>query len=1347
MRTSHLVLASTILLALAAATLPAAEPGNACGPAAFDTAADSTAGGGPEASLHRRLVELDRELRRSLVGVARNAGRLDPAVLEDDVASYRDALRDLERRAHGLEATAAPRWLQKVRRLYGLLANLERAAAGADPAGALPRGGARSAPALRVPSPPNLAPANDDCADAFDLVPGQTVTGDTSEATQDGQASCGSSLFSSDVWFKVTAPQTTMLAADTFGSGYDTVLSVHSGCPGTLDNEIRCNDDAFGLDSAVSFDAVAGEDYWIRLSGFDQAAGPYELHLGFGGEISGTVTSAENGDPLAGGRVRLWTSDRYYAGSATTGESGEYALGALDADAYFLTTDYFEGFFDELYDDLPCHRGGCEITDGTPVVVVSHAAVEGIDFALDQGGAVAGTVTDVSGEPIAGVRVEIYDQGDDRWPAYTYSDETGGFRVAGLAAGTYFAFADSDEYQNEIYDDLPCPGYCDPRTGTPIAVEDPFTTAGIDFALDRLGSIAGTVADNSSGEPISGARVEIWRFGGYLVGSAYSDEVGAYVYGGLPPDTYVANTDTYTHADELYDDVPCPDGPPHGCATQDGTPLAVDFNAALTGVDFALDRLGAVAGTVTDEVSGEPIAGVDVRLYGLDGSWYESATTDDAGEYQADGLEAGSYAAKTDADDHLDELYDDIPCPRGYCDPADGTPIPVEVDAITPGIDFALDRLGAIAGTVTDATTGEPISGAHVEAWRIANDEHAEAGYDHTDADGHYVLERLPPDAYAVAVYATDFVDELYDDIPCPPYACQPQDGTPVAVESGAITPGIDFALDRAGAIAGTVTDAATGAPLADIRVEIRDQSGSWVGDVYTDGSGSYTVGGLTAGTYFAHTDTYQNYLDELYDDLPCHRGCDPTAGTPIAVSLGATTGGIDFALDLGGTVSGTVTDAATGEPIYTKVSLWAADGSEVDDDYCSGPFSFAGLPGGTYFAKAADRTGDRYLAELYDDIVCLPGCDPTAGTPIEVTPGTTTTGIDFALDRGGVITGRVIDAASGMPTESARINVWDAAGSYVDHRGYVNSLGSYTVVGLHPGTYFVAASAVYHVAELYDDIPCPRTGCEPTVGTPVAVSLNAVTEGIDFALGRQGGISAKVVDAATGEPLESVRVEVWNDDEDRPETCWTNALGRCAVDGLYPGLHYAVTDNGQGYLDELYDGLPCLYGPTQGCVPTKGTPIPVVADSIHEIGFALMFFDSGIAGTVSDEAGEPLAGVAIDAWDAVGGHVAGTAAWVTGEYFLRLDPGTYTVSTDNGAGYVDQVYDGVLCPEGSAADGLCDPLLGQPITVDDSGPQMIVTSIDFELFLSAAVIFRDGFESGDLSAWSSSTGGRAPPP
>ncbi len=416
------------------------------------------------------------------------------------------------------------------------------------------------------------------------------MVGDTSEATNDGQATCGSSLLSADVWFKYVAGDYGYVSADTFGSAYDTVLSVHTACPGTRANEIRCNDDAFGLQSAVSFYTSTGDEYWIRVSGFHEAAGTFLLHVGPGGGISGKVTATATGDPLPGGRVEARNAYGYYEGSATTGASGEYTIAGLEAGSYFLTTEDFDGYVDELYDDLPCPGGGpygCEVTDGIPVAVTVNTTTTGISFELDQGGVISGQVTEsTTGDPLADVRVEIYDSGGSHIDS-EYTDAAGGYSVAGLATGSYFASAEDSELANELYDDVPCPGGapygCDPRTGTPVAVSVNSTTPGIDFVLDRLGAVSGTVTDAATGDPISGIRVEIYDSGGSHIVSDHTDASGTYRAGGLPAGTCFAVAESYDFADELYDDIPCPGGAYWGCDATTGTPIEVTINATTAG--------------------------------------------------------------------------------------------------------------------------------------------------------------------------------------------------------------------------------------------------------------------------------------------------------------------------------------------------------------------------------------------------------------------------------------------------------------------------------------------------------------------------------------------------------------------------------------------------------------------------------------------------------------------------------------------------------------------------------------------------------------------------------------------
>src|SRR5205823_8881895 len=65
------------------------------------------------------------------------------------------------------------------------------------------------------------------------------------------------------VWFAFTPSQNMRIEANTFGSNYDTTLSVYRGTRGAL-TPIGCNDDSNGtLQSRVRFDAVAGTTYFF----------------------------------------------------------------------------------------------------------------------------------------------------------------------------------------------------------------------------------------------------------------------------------------------------------------------------------------------------------------------------------------------------------------------------------------------------------------------------------------------------------------------------------------------------------------------------------------------------------------------------------------------------------------------------------------------------------------------------------------------------------------------------------------------------------------------------------------------------------------------------------------------------------------------------------------------------------------------------------------------------------------------------------------------------------------------------------------------------------------------------
>lgn len=124
-------------------------------------------------------------------------------------------------------------------------------------------------------APPAPAP-NDDCANATVIGTGSFL-GDTRANNDDGDGSCGLSDNSPSVWYQFTPAQSWLLRAQTCGSTYDSVISLHTGCPGTAANEVACDDDGCGAQSFFQTLVTAGLPLWIRVSGASGAAGPFTL--------------------------------------------------------------------------------------------------------------------------------------------------------------------------------------------------------------------------------------------------------------------------------------------------------------------------------------------------------------------------------------------------------------------------------------------------------------------------------------------------------------------------------------------------------------------------------------------------------------------------------------------------------------------------------------------------------------------------------------------------------------------------------------------------------------------------------------------------------------------------------------------------------------------------------------------------------------------------------------------------------------------------------------------------------------------------------------------------------------
>lgn len=138
--------------------------------------------------------------------------------------------------------------------------------------------------AVGVSIPAIAQPANNVCGanQATFTIPsaGGVVTGTTVASTVDGSACIGTG---GDVYWYFT-PSTTgpfALSLCTTTPAFDTVLSVHSGCPATTANTISaaaCNDDSCGLLSDLpSVSLTAGVTYTVRVANYGGASGAVRL--------------------------------------------------------------------------------------------------------------------------------------------------------------------------------------------------------------------------------------------------------------------------------------------------------------------------------------------------------------------------------------------------------------------------------------------------------------------------------------------------------------------------------------------------------------------------------------------------------------------------------------------------------------------------------------------------------------------------------------------------------------------------------------------------------------------------------------------------------------------------------------------------------------------------------------------------------------------------------------------------------------------------------------------------------------------------------------------------------------
>lgn len=260
-------------------------------------------------------------------------------------------------------------------------------------------------------------------------------------------------------------------------------------------------------------------------------------------------------------------------------------------------------------------------------------------------------------------------------------------------------------------------------------------------AAATAGSISGTVTAENGGAPIGGVEV-CPRRQPYTVETdcTVTDGAGRYSLSSLPEGSYMlyfsANSANLKYVSEFYDNKRYP---------WESNLVPVGWNQSLTGLDVQLAEGGSISGVVSEEGTGNPIAGIRACASDHEGIPERCANSGANGEYRINGLRSGEYRVEFEGGNranYLREFYKDAP--------SGTTAEEVEVEApnLTPGIDVALTPGAQILGHVSDVVDGGPVPDVMVCA-------EAQVGEfqdcDLTDAAGDYALRSLPAGAYLIA--------------------------------------------------------------------------------------------------------------------------------------------------------------------------------------------------------------------------------------------------------------------------------------------------------------------------------------------------------------------------------------------------------------------------------------------------------------------------------------------------------------------------------------------------------------------------------------------------------------------
>ncbi|GLI84555.1 hypothetical protein ANABIO32_22650 [Rossellomorea marisflavi] len=1027
--------------------------------------------------------------------------------------------------------------------------------------------------------------------------------------------------------------------------------------------------------------------------------------------INGTITDAVSGLVLPNTTVTLLQGATVIA-TTTTNASGQYSFTNLVAGNYTVQaarTNYVTG------------SASTSVSTGTSRTV--NIALQPLPSTI------TGNVS--SGGPIANATVVLTNSAGTV-VATTTSDGAGNYTFTGVVPGSYNLSVTAAGFQSQT------------AGVTTVANQ----TSIVNFVLvANPGAISGTVRDSVTNAPIPGAVVELLTQTGILLSSTTSDGAGAYTFANLAPGSYqvravAAGYGTSTVSAQvlagatttanlfLQQNPGTVSGQVRDAATllpiQGATVQAIDsqgfvidaFNTDASGqytfanllpgsytfvftangygsrtegatvtaggttiLDAELTKIaGTLTGTITDPASA-PIPNATVTVF-QNNIQIASVLTDGSGNYSIPGLAPGSYTVTIGA--------------ANYSTITLGT-------SITGGQTTVLNATltpnpGTLTGLVTD-TGSTPLSGVNITV-TTSSGTGTIVATTVTGNDGIYTVTGLAPGNYIVVASNPNF-----------------QQGSEGATITSGGTTVVNFVLAaNPGSLAGTITNAQTGAPIAGANVQVRilDSGGSLIATVSSGVNGDYSVGNLAPGFYtvLASAPDFQTNSATV-QVFPNQTSIGDVALTPNPGSIsGTVTSTIGSTPIPGATVSiinssgilitsvltdqtgaFTVTGLApdnytvsviaqdfqsrsvgavvvSGQTTPVAVQLQPFPGSIIGTVTPEVPNAFVELRDSNNvfidsFVTNPDGTFsfNNLAPGVYTVTASAPNYTSAQGGATVTSGGTAVVNLTL-IPNPATVSGR-ITTTGGIPLPSSFVQVLNSNGILVA-TGSSDANGFYTVGGLAAGSYTVVANA-------------PNYG-EQVRG--ITLMVGQVLPNVDFVLTADtGNLTGQVTDRETGAVLSGASVVVLDATTQLPvATTTTSLFGNYVLNGLAPGT-YIVTASLANYSTEQVGAI-------------------IFSNQNSTANLSLQPNPGTISGNVVDNNGNPVTGsnIQISVLNENNVTVATLLANPDGTYQVpQLPPGTYFV-TASAPGFASSTVSAIVTS--NATVPVTNVLTPNPVTL-----------------------------------------------